>query len=106
RFERLVAHPEEVLRELCEYVDLPFDLAMLRAHERAADRLAQLPESRRSGGQLVTRDERIARHVYLQQPPDPTRIGRWRQALSAEDVARFEDVAGELLVELGYPPSG
>ncbi len=37
------------------------------------------------------------------QPPDPTRLARWREEMSAEDVAEFEAVAGELLSELGYP---
>ncbi len=41
-------------------------------------------------------------HDHLREPPDPTRAGRWRETLSAAEVARFEAVAGGLLGELGY----
>lgn len=37
RYERLVAEPEAVLRELCEFLDLPFEAGMLRAREGAQD---------------------------------------------------------------------
>jgi hypothetical protein len=103
RYERLVREPEPVLRELCEFLELPFHDAMLRAHERAAGVLARLPATRRVAGTTTTQAERGARHTHLHHPPDPTRAGRWREALSADEVARFEAVAGDLLRELGYP---
>ncbi len=61
RFERLVHEPELVLRELCEFLELPFDAAMLRAHERAAGVLGRLPATRRVAGTTATRAERMAR---------------------------------------------
>jgi hypothetical protein len=102
RYERLVTEPEAVLRELCDFVELDFDAAMLRAHERAADMLARLPEHRPEGATVATRAERSARHVHLLHPPDPTRAGRWRETLTADEVARFELTAGTMLRELGY----
>jgi hypothetical protein len=105
RYERLVTEPESVLRELCEFVELDFDAAMLRAHERAADMLARLPEHRPEGATVATRAERSARHVHLLHPPDPTRAGRWRDTLTADEVARFELTAGAMLCELGYKPA-
>jgi hypothetical protein len=103
-YERLVREPEPVLRELCDFLELPFDRAMLRAHERAADVMARLPATRRVDGRTTTRAERIARHAHLGHPPDPTRAGRWRETLTADEAARFESVAGGLLAELGYEP--
>jgi hypothetical protein len=102
RYEALVADPEGVLRELCSFVALEFDGAMLRAHERAAARLAQLPDSRVAAGVSTTRADRIRCHARLMQPPDPARAGRWRTALTAEEIARFEAGAGDMLAELGY----
>ncbi len=105
RFERLVTEPEVVLRELCDFLELGFDQAMLRAHDRAADMLARLPERRPDGATVATRAERSARHAHLRHPPDPARAGRWREALTADEAARFELIAGELLAELGYEPA-
>lgn len=102
RYERLVGDPEHVLRELCEYVALDFDDAMLQAHERASTVMGRLPERRRNGDGTVTKDERVARHAQLANPPDPARVGRWRTLLTADEVARFEAQAGDLLRELGY----
>jgi glycosyltransferase involved in cell wall biosynthesis len=103
RYERLVSSPEETLREICAFAELPFHPAMLRAHERAAARLAELPEARPAGDGVATRAARAARHVRTCQPPDPTRAGRWATALTAEEVAVVERVAGDLLAELRYP---
>ena len=102
RYERLVTEPEAVLRELCGFLGLDFDESMLRAHERAHERLAE-PASARLGEdgrvQLAGGGSVVARSV---EPPDPSRIGRWREALSDAEVERFERVAGDRLAALGY----
>jgi hypothetical protein len=102
RYERLVNEPEAVLRELCEYLKLEFRDSMLRAHERARRRLRELPEERPLLDGVVTRAERISRHANVMRPPDPALAERWRTLLCADDVARFEDRAGDLLAALGY----
>ena len=71
RYERLVNEPEPVLRELCEFLRLPFDASMLRAHEFAARRLDQLPDERPFPDGVVTKAERLARHANVLRPPDP-----------------------------------
>ena len=102
RYERLVNEPEPVLRELCEFLRLPFDASMLRAHEFAARRLDQLPDERPLLDGIATKAERLARHANVLRPPDPSLATRWRTLLSQSEVARFEARAGELLRELGY----
>jgi hypothetical protein len=102
-YEALVEHPEQVLRTVCERLELAFDPAMLRAHEQARERFDALPEVRRDGSATRTREERWAIHRHTATPPDPARAERWRSVLPAEDIARFEAVAGPLLSELGYP---
>ncbi|MBI5106287.1 MAG: sulfotransferase, partial [Solirubrobacterales bacterium] len=90
RYEHLVRDPEAVLREVCAFVDLDFDPVMLRAHEQADARAAEVRP--RAAGVQEDRS----------RPPDPAIADRWREQLSAEDVARFEAVAGDLLADLGY----
>lgn len=102
RFEQLVCDPEETLRELAGWLHLPWDDAMLRAHEGAAARFDALPEARPAGDAVRTRAERRALHALSFTPPDPARVGAWRSALTPAEVAEFEAVAGARLAALGY----
>ena len=107
RYEDLVLETEVTLRRLCEFIELPFDDAMLTYHERAEARLKEmardLPE--RPGKPLRPADHRLEAHALTSKPPDPARLGRWRQEMSASDQAAFQEVAGDLLDELGYEPA-
>jgi hypothetical protein len=47
--------------------------------------------------------ERIAAHALTSEPPRADRAERWRTELSHEGIADYEEVAGDLLAELGYP---
>jgi hypothetical protein len=104
RYEDLVSNPEGVLRGVCEFVDLPFDEAMLGYHERAGERLQELAHDLPQDDRKPARPgaERLAAHAMATQPPSPERVGRWREGMDPEDVAAFEEVAGDLLGELGY----
>lgn len=83
RYEALVADPAGACRELCAFLELPFDEAMLRFHEGRTRRDAGLD----------------AKKAWL--PPTPG-LRDWRSEMSPEDVERFEAAAGGLLEELGY----
>lgn len=107
RYERLVAEPEATLRQICEFIELPWDEAMLSYHEHSGERLAELDRDipAMDGRLPRSAESRLALHQRTTKPPDTSSIGKWRAGLSAEDVAAFEDVAGELLEELGYEPA-
>jgi Sulfotransferase family len=104
RYEDLVADPESQLRRVCSFVELGWDPIMLRHHEQAPARLAEL------AGDLPAstgRDEREGRrrlelHGPATAPPSTDRVARWQTEMNAADIAAFEAVAGELLAELGY----
>jgi hypothetical protein len=104
RYEDLVLDPEGSLRKISEFVDLPYEDAMLRYHEKAERRLQEmareLPEQ--GGKTRLSVERRMATHARTTEPPDPERVTRWRNEMSADDQAAFEAVAGDLLVELGY----
>jgi hypothetical protein len=102
RYERLVAEPETTLRDLCDVLELEFDPAMLRSHERAEARLSRLPETRRLGDRTVTRQDRRRLQADTLLPPDQSIADSWREALSREDIERFESRAADLLTDLGY----
>jgi hypothetical protein len=103
RFERLVSEPEATLRDLCAYLELPWDEGMLRFYERAPGRIAEVIADYREGGRVVaTVEQRHEIHALTRVPPDRSRIGLWRDEMSAEEIATFEAIAGETLAALGY----
>jgi hypothetical protein len=65
-------------------------------HELERDRAAPDSET------VIRGRERSAIHSLTGKPPQRDRIGRWRQEMTATDRRRFEEVAGEMLRELGY----
>jgi hypothetical protein len=85
RYESLVARPVEVCREVCSFLDLPYDDAMLRFHE--AQPKAGAPEV----------------PAKTEWQPVTAGLRDWRTQMSSEDVERFEATVGGLLDELGYP---
>jgi Sulfotransferase family len=91
RYEALVGDPEPTIRELCDFLELTFDPAMLRHQERAEHLLAPLR------GRV--------HHETVALPITPG-LRDWRSQLAADDVALCEVEAGDLLAELGYELAG
>jgi len=81
-YESLVAQPDRGCRELCAFLEVPFDDAMLGFHRR------------RSRNRDLERD-----HPTMPITPG---LRDWRTQMTADDVARFEAAAGPLLETLGY----
>jgi len=107
RYEELVADPGPVLKRVCEFVELDFDEAMLSYHERSGERLTEMrrelpPEG---GAGHLSVERRMRTHHRTTAPPDPTRATRWRDDMSAADLAAFEEVASQTLAALAYPLS-
>jgi hypothetical protein len=82
RYEDLVADPEARLREVCRFLGLRYEPAMLDYH-RAPDL-------------DITVD-----HVLLTQPPAQS-ARKWRQQMAPRDVELFEAIAGDVLPGFGY----
>jgi hypothetical protein len=86
RYERLVAEPEETVRDICAFAQIPFEPGML-AYAGALD-VSRKPHQQR-----------------LLQPPTKG-VRDWRTELGEEEARGFERIAGNLLVELGYDVLG
>ena len=82
RYEQLVADAEGELRRICTFADLAFEPEML-AYAGSVD-VSQKPHQQ-----------------SLRRPPTPG-LRNWRNAMSPEDVAAFQEVAADLLANLGY----
>jgi hypothetical protein len=108
RYEDLVTDTEPTLRRIGDFVDLPYDPAMLDYHRSAAERLGEMAGDLPARGGKAHRpgSERLAAHALASEPPREERIAAWREQMSAEDVVAFEAEAGDLLDELGYERAG
>lgn len=102
RYEDLILKPAETVQSVCTFIDLVYDPAMLEYYRRSRGRLMEHEAGVAPDGRPITKQERIENQRFTMQPPDAARIGRWRQALSAQEIAEFERVAGPLLRELEY----
>jgi hypothetical protein len=107
RYEELVADPRSSLLEICEFIDLDLDPAMLRHHEGAEDRLKEIAKDlpAHDGANQLDAETRMSAHEMAVRPPSKERTEVWRREMSEEDLAVFERVAGETLSALGYPLS-
>ncbi len=105
RYEDLILDTEPVLRRVCEFIELPWDDALLHYHERSADRLQEMARALPGDGRAkeLTVERRLATHEMTTKPPSADRVARWRTQMSPEQRDEFEAVAGDLLDELGYP---
>jgi len=82
RYEALVADPAAAIRAICEWAEIPFEAAMLE-YAGAVDVSAKPHQQR-----LLT--------------PPTKGVRSWREQMSRDDAAGFEEIAGDLLAELGY----
>jgi hypothetical protein len=104
RYEDLVLDSESTLRRVCDYIDLPWNRSMLEYYKRAEERVAELNAdvTAPDGTRRVPVEERRRIFAMTRNPPDASRVGRWRKEMSTSDYQRFQRVAGAMLVELGY----
>ncbi len=105
RYEDLILDTEPVLRRVAEFIDLPWDDAMLSYHERSADRLKEMARALPADGRAkeLSVERRMKTHEMTTKPPSADRVARWRTQMSAEQRGGFEAEAGDLLKQLGYP---
>lgn len=83
-YEALVAEPAAECARLCDFLEVPYDGAMLRFHE----------------GRTRTGPGLSAKAAWLPVTPG---LRSWETQMPADEVERFEAAAGPLLSELGYP---
>jgi hypothetical protein len=86
RYEDLTANPIETTQRLCDFLKLSYVDDMQTFYEKD---LTVFKANHLSGARISSKI-------------DTTKIGRWREELSPEDIKIFEDHAGAALAEWGY----
>jgi len=90
RYEDLVLDTESKAREICDWLEEPFDREMLTPYKE--DRYS--PFFSTPVGHPSTEQ--------MKEPITTKHIGKYRQHLSQEQIEEFEAEAGFLLEDLGY----
>jgi len=83
RYESLVENPQQQCQDLCRFLDLPYDDAMLRFNQGRK-----------------TDDANQSANRAWRSPVKGLR--NWRTEMPARDLEMFEAIAGDELEELGY----
>jgi hypothetical protein len=104
RYEDLVLDTEPTLHRITDFLELEWDPGMLDYHERAGERLEEMARElpATDNRPQLEQDHRLKIHALTKEPPKSDRVERWREQMSEDDRLAFENVAGELLDELGY----
>lgn len=103
RYEQLVAEPRAVLNEICRFLDLELEDAMLNSHCQAASRLAEHGPRRTLAGQTVaSREQRLLQQAANLSPVSSSRVARWRSEMTIPQQDECWRRAGALLSQLGY----
>jgi len=90
-YERLCADPVEVANDVCNFLGIEFEPAMIatgRSHAKAT-----VPKALLTG-----------QHALLSKPPQASNTLKWKSVLDDCDQAIAHEIAGDLLEELGYEP--
>jgi hypothetical protein len=105
RYEDLILDTEPVLRKVCDFYELEWTDDLLHYHERSADRLQEMARALPSDGRAkeLSVERRMKTHEMTTKPPSADRVQRWRKQMTEQQRIEFEEVAGDLLAELGYP---
>ena len=90
-YEDLAREPERCLRQICEFLSVPFDPAMLSFHERTDQFIAQTSQ---------------AWHPNTFKPISAASVERWRTRYSPEEVGLIELVCGSRMSKWGYAREG
>ena len=91
RYEDFISHTAETLQQVCAFLDVPFEPAMLDYHKMGT--------AEYSGYYAQI-------HANLNQAPDQSRIEAWRKHLSPDQVAVVEWVCGDVMRTLDYQLNG
>jgi hypothetical protein len=86
RYEDLITRPQEVLKDLCDFLEIPFEQSMLTFHVHGTE----------------GRDLEETHMLKVKMPFDASHVALWKKEMTAEQVREFERIAGAELRHAGY----
>ncbi|MCF8372387.1 MAG: sulfotransferase [Bacteroidales bacterium] len=90
-YESFVSKPESHLRDICSFLNIPFEAEILKFHDSKKLSLEQYGEKNRE--QL---------HKKLYSPIDASNTGKWKKELTESEVMTADFIAGKTGSMAGY----
>lgn len=91
RYEDLVAQPEENMKNICSFLQIPYDPQMFDFYTKKEEYLSHQPKA-----------DYAHNHLSLFNPVNTGRIGKWRDVLKGDELAVTEIIAGKTGKKYGY----
>lgn len=89
-YERLVREPEDEIQRICEFLEVPFDTAMVYFYKK----------------ELTIYNSSHLSMNRIRKPIDASKIGRWKKELSGKQLEEFYSEARDTMVQFGYLADG
>jgi hypothetical protein len=103
KYESLIMQPEVELRRILDFIDLPYENQMMDYYLHAPTRLTEVKDRYiLNGSRLITQADRINAQRKTFQKPVKDNIFRWRTLMTPDEICRYQQVAADTLLELGY----
>lgn len=104
KYEKLISNTEDVLKECMDFIGLDYSKKMLDYHEESKTKLEAMKDIfiGMKGETRISKEHRMHYHRHTQSKPLESRCHAWKETMQPEDVLAFENIAGNLLEELGY----
>ncbi len=102
-YESLVADPENEIRKILNFIDLPYEKQVLDYYKNTGERLNEVKDRyKEDGSLLISKIDRLYNHRNTFSPPLVEKLYRWKKEMSKEEQLDFERIAHRTLKETGY----
>lgn len=102
KYEDLVSQPEYVLKNICRFLNLPFEAQMLEYDQQVKK---DLQEQEASLGSTVKQHLSLL-HEGLTQKPTTDKVGHWKTGLTEKESNMVWKICGKTASDIGYQAEG
>ena len=88
KYEELTSRPVPLLKALCQFLEVDFQPSMVEFYEHSENWIAT---------------DEAKHHTLLKKPATTARVGRYRTALTPEQISSVEGFLADEMKTLGYP---
>ncbi len=85
-YEKLVNQPDEELKKICDFLNVPFEKSMLNFYQQ---------------GLTIYKANHLSMNM-ISRPIDHSKVNRWKKDLNKNQLQEFYSVARDVMIMFGY----